>query len=99
MLISCRRLWKSTHYVALKICNNDHANTASACHELQISRHIATANPTHPGWQFVRTVLESFEITGPYGSHMGLVYEPMREPIWLLQRRFPDDRYPSDLLK
>jgi hypothetical protein len=30
---------------------------------------------------------------------MCLVYEPMREPIWLLQRCFPDDRYPSNLLK
>ena len=99
IVILCRRVWQSTRYVALKICNNDHANATSASHELQISRHITTTNPSHPGRQFVRTVLESFEIRGPYGNHMCLVYEPMREPIWLLQRRFPDDRYPSDLLK
>jgi serine/threonine-protein kinase SRPK3 len=30
---------------------------------------------------------------------MCLVYEPMREPIWMLQRRFDDGQYSSDLLK
>ena len=29
MVISCRRLWQSTRYVALKICNNDHTDTTS----------------------------------------------------------------------
>lgn len=94
-----RRPWQSTRYVALKICTNNHADQTSASHELQISQVIATANPSHPGRQFVRTIVDSFEAKGPHGSHMCLVYEPMREPIWLLQQRFNDGRYSSDLLK
>jgi serine/threonine-protein kinase SRPK3 len=99
ILTLCRRLWPSTRYVALKICNNDHADAASASHELRISEHIAKVNPSHPGRKFVRTITDSFEATGPFGNHLCLVYEPMREPIWLLQRRFPDERYPPNLLR
>jgi len=98
-LISYRRFWSSTRYVVLKICNNDHDNQVSASHELRISNHIATTNPSHPGHQFVRTVIDSFTAKGPHGTHMCLVCEPLREPIWLLQRRFDDGRYPSGILK
>ena len=85
--------------MALKICNNDHDNHVSASHELQISRRIANMRSSHPGRQFVRTTIDSFMATGPHGTHMRLVYEPMREPIWLLQRRFDDGRYSSGILK
>ncbi|KDR82451.1 hypothetical protein GALMADRAFT_237777 [Galerina marginata CBS 339.88] len=91
--------WKSTRYVTLKVCTNNHADVSSALHELEISRHIASSNASHPGRKYVRTVLESFEIAGTYGNHLCLVYESMREPIWLPKRRLPDCRYPSSLLK
>ena len=32
----------------------------------------------------VRTILEHFEAIEPYANHMCLVYEPMREPFWIL---------------
>jgi serine/threonine-protein kinase SRPK3 len=94
-----RQSWRSTRYVTLKICNNDHADQTSASHELRISQLIATANPSHQGQQFVRKIIDSFEAKGPYGTHVCLVYEPMREPIWMLRRRFRDGRYSSNLLK
>ncbi|KDQ16239.1 hypothetical protein BOTBODRAFT_107233 [Botryobasidium botryosum FD-172 SS1] len=91
--------WQKDRYAALKICNNDYADKASAEHELNISRHIATANPSHPGFKYVRTVRDAFSVQGPHGTHMCLVYEPMREPIWLLQRRFANGRFSTDMLK
>jgi len=93
-----RRLWPSTRYVVLKICNNDYDNQVSS-HELRISDHIATTKPSHLGRQFLRTVIDSFMTKGPHGKHMCLVFEPLREPIWLLQRRFDDGRYPPGILK
>lgn len=36
---------------------------------------------------------------GPEGRHECLAYEPMREPFWLFQRRFKDQRIPLRLVK
>ena len=40
----------------------------------------------------LRLAQESFEISGPHGEHLCLVREPLREPIWLLRRRFGADK-------
>jgi serine/threonine protein kinase len=90
--------WRKHRYVVLKVFNNNFFDKPPAEHELRLSRHIATANP-HPGRQYVRTAMESFEVEGHLGTHLCLVFEPMREPIWLLQRRMPGGRFPSDILK
>jgi serine/threonine-protein kinase SRPK3 len=71
-----------------------------AHHELRLSRHIAAAKPGHLGLSYIRTVKYSFKIPGqgPKGPHLCLVYEPMREPLWLLQRRMSDGIYSLELL-
>lgn len=38
-------------------------------------------------------------MTGPEGSHVRLVYEPMREPLWLFQRRCKGGKLSLPLLK
>ncbi|EPQ55006.1 kinase-like protein [Gloeophyllum trabeum ATCC 11539] len=86
-------------YVALKICRNDTAHAACASKELSISQHIAAANPWHPALRYVRTVKDSFELDGPHGRHLTMVYEPMREPLWLFQYRRLGGVYPAHLLK
>ena len=62
-------------------------------------KHITAMNESSPGRQFVRTLLDSFEVEGPHGTHICLVYEPLREPIWLLQRSDvparPESRKPA----
>lgn len=47
----------------------------------------------------LRTRLDDFEVAGPAGKHMCLVYEPMREPLWILQRRFVDRQLPLPIAK
>ncbi|KIM74474.1 hypothetical protein PILCRDRAFT_99152 [Piloderma croceum F 1598] len=96
---TCCLFWLSMCYVVLKICNNDYDNRVSASHELHISNHIATANPSHPGRQFVRTVIDLFTAKGWHRTHMCLVFEPLWEPIRLLQQHFNDGCYPSAVLK
>ncbi|KAL3429875.1 kinase-like domain-containing protein [Aspergillus tetrazonus] len=51
-------------------------------------------SPIHRGRGIIRTFLDSFEVTGPDGSHLCLAYEPMREPLWILRKRFVDWRLP-----
>ena len=80
----------------LKI-NNRGSHVAS--HERDIEQHIAKTNPSHRGYDIIRTCCESFEVASRAGKHLCLVYEPMREPLWLFQRRFTDRRLPLPILK
>ncbi|OOF97048.1 hypothetical protein ASPCADRAFT_514091 [Aspergillus carbonarius ITEM 5010] len=92
-----RRKWQSEQTVALKIINRNNANDAR--HEKEIEHHLAQQNPEHRGRVILRTCRDDFEITGPQGKHMCLVYEPMREPLWIMQRRFVDQRLPLPIAK
>ncbi|PIG79102.1 protein kinase domain protein [Aspergillus arachidicola] len=82
--------------VALKIANN---NASSAGHEREAEEHISTVDSSHRGRSLIRTLLDSFEVNGPEGSHSCLVYPPMREPLSMYQRRFSDRRMPLPLIK
>lgn len=68
-------------------------------HELNIEKHIEKQTTSHRGRGIVRTCLEAFEVTGPEGGHLCLVYEPMREPLWILQRRFVHQIIPLRIAK
>lgn len=82
----------------LKVSTHDTGHTEEAFHELRISYQIASASPGHPGLRYLRLVQDSFKILGPVGQHLCLVYEPMREPLWLFQRRMPGGIYSLDIL-
>lgn len=60
---------------------------------------ISKSNPRHEGRHFVRTLLDSFTLSGTYNEHICLVFEPLREPIWLLNERFKGNVIPSGILK
>ena len=93
------RRWRPQPYVALKINNCDFVDREAAQHELRISKTLAGTNPLHEGFPYVRTLLDSFETTGPDGSHICLVYELMREPLWLFQKRCRDGKLSLALIK
>ncbi|KAI1154449.1 putative serine/threonine-protein kinase [Nemania diffusa] len=82
----------SKRYVAIKINDCRYASKEAARHELDISNRIAAASPHHRGRSILRAVVNSFEVASPNGSHLCLVFEPMREPLWLFRRRFGADK-------
>ena len=47
----------------------------------------------------MRHVLDDFEIAGPAGSHVCLVFEPLREPLDILTQRFKGGRFPLLFVK
>ena len=63
------------------------------------SRVIADADPSHEALSFLRPPLEAFKLIGPRGTHTCLVYEPMRETLFKLQRRLPGNKVPLNLFK
>jgi len=56
-------------------------------------------DPGCEGRRYLRTVLDSFEVAGSDGTHLGLVYEPMRESLSTFQRRLPEGKMPGYFLK
>ncbi|KJZ78142.1 hypothetical protein HIM_02180 [Hirsutella minnesotensis 3608] len=74
-------------HVAVKICNCD-ATEEDTTHELDITMQLSSANPKCRGRAALGTAIQGFVITSPKGrSHLVLVFEPLREPLWLFMRR------------
>jgi serine/threonine-protein kinase SRPK3 len=92
--------WTKERYVAVKISASDqHPGKYTAENELAILKHISQANSNHEGWHFIRKLLDSFTIEGSSRKHLCLVFEPLREPLWLYSRRFVGGVIPSEILK
>ena len=86
--------------MAIKINAKDHHSLkGTAKSELAILQHISKEYSSHEGWHFVRKLVDSFAIDNGGQDHVCLVFEPLREPLWLYCRRFVDGVIPSDVLK
>jgi serine/threonine-protein kinase SRPK3 len=78
--------WRSNRYAALKITNCSEGDWKSATDELEISQHISKTQSKHEGRSYIRLIEDSFTIPGPFGEHLVMVFEPLREPLWRLGR-------------
>jgi serine/threonine-protein kinase SRPK3 len=84
--------------VTVKITASDRVDDDAVKHEQIMTQHLKR-NPSHEDFSFVRTMLDNFEVPGPDGPHLCLVYEPVREPLWLFQRRWENGKLLLALLK
>ncbi|PWY75338.1 kinase domain-containing protein [Aspergillus sclerotioniger CBS 115572] len=91
--------WQSERYLTLKVGCCNYRTVDEARQESNLERHIRDSNPNHFGHDVTRTFIESFEERSPYGTHVCLAYEPMREPLWILQKRFRNEVFPLSILK
>jgi len=91
--------WQSNRYLTLKITNCFERDRKSANDELEISQHNAKIQSKHEGRAYVRLIQDSFTIPGPFGEHLVMVFEPLREPLWLLGRHLGSVGLPSTILK
>ncbi|KAK7423335.1 hypothetical protein QQX98_001126 [Neonectria punicea] len=83
---------QSKKYVAIKINANNYEGD-DAWHEMAMSHHIATSKPYNPYQKAHRALLTAtshFIIPTRRGSHLCMVFDPMREPLWMFQRRLSD---------
>ncbi|KAK7997534.1 hypothetical protein PG989_005574 [Apiospora arundinis] len=67
-------------------------------HELSIYRQIATSAAKHPGREAIRSLLDSFDISGPGGVHQCLIHYPLWESTLTFLHRNPVRRLPSPVL-
>lgn len=93
------RWWSSERYVTIKInaLNSDQRQTAE--NERSIMQLISQVRAPHDGRHFIRALLDSFILRGSYENHICLVFEPLREPLWIFKRRFEGNTIPSEILK
>ncbi|GLA41091.1 hypothetical protein AnigIFM63309_008937 [Aspergillus niger] len=86
---------QSHRYVTLKIYTRDESHTE----EFKIYQHISQANPSHLGYGYVRTALDTFIIPRPGGDRPCLVQQPMWDSFTGLLLRSSRHRFTEDLLK
>lgn len=91
--------WQSTRYVTLKITNSGGEERKSAEDEVEMSQHISALRSEHEGLAYIRLAKESFQVRGMLGNHICLVFEPLREPLWLLGKRLGSAGVPPVVLK
>jgi serine/threonine-protein kinase SRPK3 len=86
VLMTSRWPWQPSKYMTLKLTNCFDGDHKSANKELQMSHHYSKLQSKHESSKYVRVVQNSFMISGPFGEHLCMVFEPLREPLWLLGR-------------
>lgn len=91
--------WQKTKYVTIKITNCGDGERRAADEELAISNKISTSLSYRKGIRYIRLVQDSFKIEGQLGSHLCLVFEPLREPMWRLGRHLGNIGVPPNVLK
>lgn len=89
--------WQSERPVALKILNSSYATSAS--HLLGIEETVAQKNRLHQGYDGTCHCLGSFELQSSDKTHLCFVYEAMREPMTVFQKRFENRRMPLPVAK
>ena len=89
---------KSQH-IALKILTAESHGVENPVFEMEILKHISTADRNHAGYNHVIHLLDNFQHSGPNGQHLCLVFQVMGETVGSLRRRCPNRQIPVVLAK
>lgn len=81
--------------MTLKAYTRDEGNQE----EFRTYQHLSQGSPSHPGYAYVRTALDSLMLHRPGGGHHCLVQIPMWESFRDLLYRNAAHRFTEDLLK
>ncbi|CAI4214219.1 unnamed protein product [Parascedosporium putredinis] len=86
-------------HVALKVVRSAAHYTETAIDEIKLLSKIVQANPNHPGRKHVVSLLDSFEHTGPNGTHVCMVFEVLGENLLGLIKKWNHRGIPMPLVK
>lgn len=76
-----------------------HVRTRRQPSEVEISKYLKASHGIHDGEKYVRLVIDSFEVMGPYGTHPCLLYQPAGIDISDYMHCLEGDSLPEDLLR
>ena len=64
-----------------------------------MSQHISNIQTLHEGRPYVRLIQDPFTVPGPFGEHLCMAFEPLREPLWLVGRHLGTVGLPPTVLQ
>ncbi|KAF4446701.1 putative dis1-suppressing protein kinase dsk1 [Fusarium austroafricanum] len=85
-------------HVALKLFIHSKSMGQQLDNELAMYKRISASSTKHPGRGAVRELLDSFDVTGPDGSHRCLVHPPLWESVLTFLYRNPVRKLPAPVL-
>ena len=90
---------QENRHVALKVVRSASHYTETAVDEIKLCQRIATADPQHPGYAHVVSLLDQFEHEGPNGRHVCMVFEVLGENLLGLIKRYEHRGIPIAVVK
>lgn len=84
---------------ALKVVKSACRYTETAKDEIKLLRKVSSANPSHPGREFLVSFLDSFQQPGPEDPHVCIVFEPLGENLLTLIDRNKNKGVPRGVVK
>lgn len=67
--------------------------------EIDVYKQLSKASPSHPGYSYIRTALDTFKIQHGADDHQCLVHKPMWDSWKDLLRWNPERRFSTELIK
>ncbi|TDL28774.1 kinase-like protein [Rickenella mellea] len=84
---------------ALKVVKSAGRYAETARDEIRLLRKVMAANPSHPGREFVVSILDSFTHPGPDEVHVCIIFEPLGESLLALLDRNRKKGVPKSTVK
>ena len=82
--------FRNSRYVALKVMTSKSTTTSAT--ELSIFKRIGEAAPTDPMAKHVMALLDTFQHSGPNGTHRCFVFKPMGSTAASMLKKLPENK-------
>ncbi|EMR71387.1 putative cmgc protein kinase protein [Eutypa lata UCREL1] len=86
-------------YMAMKILSAESYNEEHPVYEREILEHLREADKSHPGYNSICHLQDDFELQGPNGNHICLVFELMGETLDSFRTLFAKHMIPNMLMR
>ncbi|EFW14742.1 conserved hypothetical protein [Coccidioides posadasii str. Silveira] len=87
------------NFRALKVLSAECYGGEKDTYEREILEHLRTADPSHLGYDYISTLVDSFEHHGPNGRHVCLVFPVMGETLRSFGTWFEDHMIPNEIMR
>ncbi|EAS31948.3 CMGC/SRPK protein kinase [Coccidioides immitis RS] len=87
------------NFRALKILSAECYGGLKDTYEREILEHLRDADPSHPGYAYISTLVDSFEHQGPNGRHVCLVFRVMGETLRSFGTWFEHHMIPNEIMR
>lgn len=85
--------------MAMKILSAESYNEEHPVYEREILEHLREADKSHPGYNSICHLQDDFELQGPNGNHICLVFELMGETLDSFRTLFAKHMIPNMLMR